>query len=223
MGQKTNAIGMRLGINRSWDSVWYAGRDYADKLHQDLAIRRYMSEFTRSASISRIVIERLAKKVIVNIHTARPGVLIGKKGGDIDKMKKEIEKITGENAAINVVEIRKPEIDATLIAESIAQQIERRVSFRRAMKRSVQSAMRLGAEGIRINCSGRLAGSEIARMEWYREGRVPLHTLRADIDYGIARSNTVYGVIGIKVWVFKGEVLTVNAPKEQPAEKQQAA
>lgn len=207
MGQKVNAIGLRLGINRTWDSRWYAGDDYADKLHKDLKIREFIKKELKSAAVSKVVIERMANKAAVTIHTARPGIVIGKKGADIDKIRKQIEKKTGDNVAINIVEIRKPEIDANLIAESVAQQIERRVSFRRAMKRTLQSAMRLGAEGIRVNASGRLAGAEIARMEWYREGRVPLHTLRADIDYGFAEANTTYGVIGIKVWVYKGDIL----------------
>lgn len=207
MGQKVNPIGLRLGINKTWDSRWYADGDYGDKLHEDIRIRKYLKKKLGSAGISKIVIERPAKKASVSIHTARPGVVIGKKGADIEKMKRDLEKFTSDEVQINIVEVRKPELDATLIAEGVAQQLERRVAFRRAMKRAVQSAMRLGAEGIRINCSGRLGGAEIARMEWYREGRVPLHTLRADVDYGVAKGLTTYGIIGIKVWVFKGEIL----------------
>lgn len=220
MGQKVNAIGLRVGINRTWDSRWYAGKDYADKLHQDIKIREYLKKTLDHAAVSKMVIERPANKAIITIHSARPGLVIGKKGSDIEVIRKDISKITGQQAAINIVEVRKPEIDALLVAENVAQQIERRVSFRRAMKRAVQSAMRLGAEGIRINCSGRLAGAEIARMEWYREGRVPLHTLRADIGYGIARANTTYGVIGIKVWIFNGEVY--KDEQEQPEAKEAA-
>lgn len=207
MGQKVNPVGLRLGINKTWDSRWFAKNDFADKLHEDLKIRKYLKKVLKDAGVSRIVIERPSKKAIVSIHTARPGIVIGKKGADIDKMKKDLGKYTKDEIHINIVEVRKPEIDATLVAEGIAQQLERRVAFRRAMKRAVQSSMRLGALGIRINCSGRLAGSEIARMEWYREGRVPLHTLRADVDYGIATALTTYGIIGVKVWIFKGEVL----------------
>lgn len=206
MGQKVNPIGLRIGINDNvWQSTWYADADYADQLHEDLAIRAYIKKTLNQAAISKIEIERLAKKAVVTIHTAKPGVVIGKKGSDIDNVKKKLSKISNSEIHLNIVEVRKPELNATLIAESIAQQLEKRVSFRRAMKKSMQSAMKLGAQGIRINCSGRLGGAEIARMEWYREGRVPLHTLRADIDYGTARANTTYGVIGLKVWVYKGE------------------
>ncbi len=207
MGQKVNPIGFRLGINRTWDSRWYAEDGYAELLHEDLKIREFLRQRLSQAGVSRIVIERPAKKARVTIHTARPGVVIGKKGVDIEKLRSELAKMTGSEVHLNIVEIRKPEIDAYLVAENIAQQLERRVHFRRAMKRAVQSAMRLGALGIRINCGGRLGGAEIARMEWYREGRVPLHTLRADIDYGTARANTTYGICGVKVWVFKGEIL----------------
>ena len=208
MGQKVNPIGLRLGINRTWDSRWYASRnEYAKLLHEDLKIRDYLRERLAQAGVSRIVIERPAKKARVTIHTARPGVVIGKKGADIELIRKDLQKMTGNEVNLNIVEIRKPEIDAQLVAENIAQQLERRVAFRRAMKRAVQAAMRLGAEGIRINCSGRLGGAEIARIEWYREGRVPLHTLRADIDYGEGTAFTTYGTCGVKVWVFKGEVL----------------
>jgi small subunit ribosomal protein S3 len=208
MGQKVNPIGLRLGVNRTWDSRWYANdAGYAGLLHEDVAIRKFLRKRLAQAGVSKIVIERPAKKARVTIHTARPGVVIGKKGADIEKLRGDLGKLTASEVALNIVEIRKPEIDATLIAENIAQQLERRVAFRRAMKRAVQSAMRLGAGGIRINCSGRLGGSEIARMEWYREGRVPLHTLRADIDYGVATAFTTFGTCGVKVWVFKGEIL----------------
>lgn len=208
MGQKVNPIGLRLGINRTWDSRWFAnGERYADILHEDLGIRRYLEGRLSQAGVSRIVIERPAKKARITIHTARPGVVIGKKGADIERLRSSLSKMTGSDVHLNIVEIRKPEIDAKLVAESIAQQLERRVAFRRAMKRSVQSAMRLGAEGIRINCGGRLGGAEIARVEWYREGRVPLHTLRADIDYGVATAKTAYGTCGVKVWVFRGEIM----------------
>ena len=208
MGQKVNPIGLRLGINRTWDSRWYAGRnEYAKLLHEDLKIRAYLRKRLAQAGVSRIVIERPAKKARVTIHTARPGVVIGKKGADIEVIRKDLQKMMGNELSLNILEIRKPEIDAQLVAENITQQLERRVAFRRAMKRAVQAAMRLGAEGIRINCSGRLGGAEIARIEWYREGRVPLHTLRADIDYGESTAFTTYGTCGVKVWVFKGEVM----------------
>ena len=208
MGQKVNPTGLRLGVNRTWDSRWYAGKkEYGKLLQEDIKIREYLSDKLKAAGVSRIVIERPHNKCRVTIHSARPGVVIGKKGADIDKLRKKVAEITDSDVVINIVEIRKPELDATLVAESIAQQLERRVAFRRAMKRAVQSAVRLGAQGIRINCSGRLGGAEIARMEWYREGRVPLHTLRADIDYGFTEAKTTYGIIGVKVWVFKGEVL----------------
>ena len=208
MGQKVNPIGLRLGINRTWDSRWYANdKNYAGLLHEDLKLRTYLFKKLAQAGISRVVIERPAKKARVTIHSARPGVVIGKKGADIEKLRRDVASMTNSEVHLNLVEIRKPEIDAKLVAENIAQQLERRVAFRRAMKRAVQSAMRLGAEGIRINCGGRLGGAEIARTEWYREGRVPLHTLRADIDYGTATAWTTYGACGVKVWIFKGEVL----------------
>ena len=208
MGQKVNPIGMRLGVNRTWESRWYAGKgEYAGLLHEDLKIRDTLMRDLRQAGVARVVIERPHKKCRVTIHSARPGVIIGKKGADIEKLKSKIAKMTNSEVVVNIVEVRKPEVDAQLVAESIAQQLERRVGFRRAMKRAVQSAMRLGALGIRINCGGRLGGAEIARTEWYREGRVPLHTLRADIDYGVATARTTYGAIGIKVWIFKGEIL----------------
>ena len=208
MGQKVNPIGLRLGINRTWDSRWYADRhEYSQLLHEDLKIRAFLLDKLKQAGVARIIIERPHKKCRVTIHSARPGVVIGKKGADIEKLKNDLGKFTKSEVHLNIVEIRKPEVDAHLIAESIAQQLERRVSFRRAMKRAVQSALKLGALGIRINCAGRLGGAEIARVEWYREGRVPLHTLRADIDFGYGRALTAYGIIGIKVWVFKGEIL----------------
>ncbi|MBV9517932.1 MAG: 30S ribosomal protein S3 [Hyphomicrobiales bacterium] len=208
MGQKVNPIGLRLGINRTWDSRWYATRgEYSRLLHEDIHIRGKLMKDLKQAAVSKVVIERPHKKARVTIHSARPGIVIGKKGADIDKLRKSVGEMTKAEVAINIVEIRKPEIDATLVAESIAQQLERRVAFRRAMKRAVQSAMRLGAGGIRIVCSGRLGGAEIARMEQTRDGRVPLHTLRADIDYGTATAFTTYGTCGIKVWIFKGEIL----------------
>jgi small subunit ribosomal protein S3 len=222
MGQKVNPIGLRLGINRTWDSRWYAGEGaYARLLHEDIRIRDFLRERLRQAGVSKIVIERPAKKARVTIHTARPGVVIGKKGADIEKLRTELGKMSQAEVSLNIVEIRKPEVDATLIAENIAQQLERRVAFRRAMKRAVQSAMRLGALGIRINCSGRLGGAEIARMEWYREGRVPLHTLRADVDYGTATAFTTFGTCGVKVWVFKGEIM-VHDPMVQDKRLEEA-
>ena len=207
MGQKINPIGLRVGINRTWDSRWFASRDYATLLHQDLKLRNHLLSSLQQAGCAKVIIERPAKRARITIHAARPGVVIGKKGADIEKLRLELGKMTGSEVSLNIVEIRKPEIDARLIAENISSQLERRVAFRRAMKRAVQSAIRLGAAGIRINCSGRLGGAEIARMEWYREGRVPLHTLRADIDYGTATAKTTYGTCGVKVWVFKGEIL----------------
>lgn len=208
MGQKVNPIGLRLGINRTWDSRWYAShRNYATLLHQDLKLRDYIKKRLSQAGVSKIVVERPAKKALVTIHAARPGIVIGKKGADIEKLKAELSKIAGTDVSLNILEIRKPELDAKLAADSIAQQLERRVTFRRAMKRAIQAAMKLGAKGIRINVSGRLGGSEIARMEWYREGQVPLHTFRADIDYGEGLAKTTYGTIGIKVWIYKGEIM----------------
>ena len=208
MGQKINPTGFRLGINRTWDSRWFANKgEYGKLLHEDLKIRRYLLSELKQAAVSKIVIERPHKKCRITIHSARPGIVIGKKGADIEKLRRKLSSMTNAETHINIVEVRKPETDATLVAQSIAQQLERRVAFRRAMKRAVQSAMRLGAEGIRINCGGRLGGAEIARTEWYREGRVPLHTLRADIDYGTAEAETAYGICGVKVWIFKGEIL----------------
>lgn len=207
MGQKINPVGFRLGINRTWDSRWFADRNYAELLHEDIRIREFLRKKLAAAGVSKIVIERPAKKARVTIHTARPGVVIGRKGQDIEKLRREIAEMTTADVHLNIVEIRKPEVDAQLVAENVAQQMERRVSIRRAMKRAVQSAMRMGAEGIRINCAGRLGGAEIARMQWYREGRVPLHTLRANIDYGEARALTTYGICGVKIWIYKGEIL----------------
>jgi len=208
MGQKVNPTGLRLGINRTWDSRWFASRgEYGRLLHEDIRIRKSLMADLKQAAVSKIVIERPHKKARVSIHSARPGIVIGKKGADIEKLRKKVARMTDSEVHINIVEVRKPELDATLVAAGIAQQLERRVAFRRAMKRAVQSAMRLGAEGIRISCGGRLGGAEIARSEWYREGRVPLHTLRADIDYGFATANTAYGTCGVKVWVFKGEIM----------------
>ena len=205
MGQKTNPIGLRLGIIKSWESRWFSEKDYSKLLQEDINIRKFLMKRLSTAGIAKVVIERPAKLAKITIHTSRPGVIIGKKGSDIEKLKKEIGNITEGDVSINIVEIKKPELDSQLVADNIAQQLERRVAFRRAMKRAVQSAMRLGALGIRVNCSGRLGGAEIARTEWYREGRVPLHTLRADIDYGVSRANTTYGICGVKVWIFKGE------------------
>lgn len=208
MGQKVNPIGLRVGVNRTWDSRWYAeGSEYGKLLHEDIKLRDFVQKELPLAGISKVIIERPAKKARVTIYSARPGVIIGKKGADIEKLRLQIAARTKSEVSLNIVEVRKPEIDAKLIADNIAQQLERRVAFRRALKRSVQSAMRLGALGIRINAGGRLGGAEIARTEWYREGRVPLHTLRADIDYGVASALTSYGICGIKVWVFKGEIM----------------
>ena len=208
MGQKSNPIGLRLQINRTWDSRWFAeGRDYGRLLLEDLKIREFIIKTMAQAAISKVVIERPAKLCRISIYAARPGVIIGKMGGDIEKLRKTIGKMTSSDVSLNIVEIRKPEVDSRLVAQGIADQLERRIAFRRAMKRAVQSAMRLGAEGIRINCGGRLGGAEIARTEWYREGRVPLHTLRANVAYAEASAHTAYGVCGIKVWIFKGEIL----------------
>ena len=208
MGNKSSAIGLRLQINRTWDSRWFAeGQDYGRLLLEDLKMRKYVMDSLPQAAISKVVIERPAKLCRVSIYAARPGVIIGKKGTDIEKLKQALGKMTSSEVSLNIVEIRKPEVDARLVAQGICDQLERRIAFRRAMKRAVQSAMRLGAEGIRINCGGRLGGAEIARSEWYREGRVPLHTLRGNVDYAEAQAHTAYGVCGVKVWVFKGEIL----------------
>ena len=208
MGQKSNPIGLRLQINRTWDSRWYAeGRNYAQLLKEDIELRKYIIKTLPQAAISKVVIERPAKLCRISIYAARPGVIIGKKGADIEKLRSQLASMTASEVKLNIVEIRKPEIDAKLVAQGVADQLVRRVAFRRAMKRAVQSALRLGAEGIRITCAGRLGGAEIARVEWYREGRVPLHTLRANVDYAEAEALTAYGIIGIKCWIFKGEIL----------------
>ena len=216
MGHKVNPIGIRLGIAKDWNSKWFANkREYAEYLGADLKVRELLKKKLAQAGISKILIERPAKTARVTIHTARPGVVIGKKGEDIEKLRKEVSAVMGVPAHINVTEVRKPELDAQLVAESIAQQLERRIMFRRAMKRSVQNAMRLGALGIKVNVGGRLNGAEIARSEWYREGRVPLHTLRADIVYGFAEASTTYGIIGVKVWVYKGEIFDLHASQQE--------
>ena len=220
MGQKINPIGLRLGINRTWDSRWYAGKsEYGTLLHEDIKLRKELKKRLGQAGISRIIIERPHKKCRVTIYAARPGVIIGKKGADIEKLRKDLSAMTEGEVHLNIVEVRKPETDAQLVAENIAQQLERRIAFRRAMKRSIQSTMRLGAKGIRINVSGRLGGAEIARMEWYREGRVPLHTLRADIDYGFAEALTTYGIIGVKTWIYKGEVFDFSQVGQEKVEE----
>ena len=221
MGQKVHPTGIRLGISKPWTSTWYANTaDYADNLFNDHQVRQYLTKALKSASLSKIVIERPAKSIRVTIHTARPGVVIGKKGEDVEKLRKHVTKLAGVPAQINIAEVRKPELDGQLVADSIASQLERRVMFRRAMKRAVQNAMRIGAKGIKVQVSGRLGGAEIARAEWYREGRVPLHTLRADIDYATAEANTTYGIIGVKVWIFKGEIIgKMPLQVEQPAAK----
>jgi len=220
MGQKVNPIGIRLGIVKDWTSKWYAdSRDFADTLNMDLKVRDYLHKQLKGASVSRIQIERPANNARITIHTARPGIVIGKKGEDVEKLRNDITKMVGNPVSINIEEIRKPELDATLVAENVAQQLERRIMFRRAMKRAVQNAMRLGALGIKIRVSGRLNGADIARAEWYHEGRVPLHTLRADIDYGVVEASTTYGVIGVKVWLFKGEVFDKNEIPSASTEK----
>lgn len=213
MGQKVHPIGFRLGINRTWESRWYADSDYSEKLHADLKLRNFLKKRLYHAGISKIELERAANKVKVNIFAARPGIIIGKKGAEVEVLKQDLAKLTDDECFINIQEVRKPEVDAQLVAENVALQMERRVAFRRAMKRSVQMALKFGAKGIKINCAGRLGGAEMSRIEWYREGRVPLHTLRADIDYGFAEAKTTYGIIGVKVLIFKGEVFA----KEQPA------
>ena len=207
MGQKVHPIGFRLGVIKTWDSKWYAEADYAKYLHEDIAIRKYLKKRLYTSGVSKIEIERAANKTKINIHTARPGLIIGKKGSEVETIKKELSSLTSKEIFINIHEVRKPELDAQLVAENVALQLERRIAFRRAMKKSVTSALKFGAKGIRITCSGRLGGAEMSRTEWYREGRVPLHTLRADIDYGFAEAKTTYGLIGIKVLIFKGEIL----------------
>ena len=208
MGQKINPIGFRLGVNRTSDSRWYAdSSDFGRLLHEDIKIRKFIKDKLKQAGVSRVIIERPHKKCRITVHTARPGMVIGKKGADIETLRKEISKLCKDEVFLNLVEIRKPEIDSNLVAEDVARQLERRVSFRRAMKRAMQTTMRMGAQGIRLTVAGRLGGAEIARTEWYREGRVPLHTLRADIDYGTAEAKTTYGIIGVKCWIFKGEIM----------------
>jgi small subunit ribosomal protein S3 len=212
LGQKVHPIGFRLGINRTWESRWYADSDYSEKLHADLKLRKFLKKRLYHAGISKIELERAANKVKVNIFAARPGIIIGKKGAEVEELKRDLGKVTDDECFINIQEVRKPEVDAQLVAESVALQMERRVAFRRAMKRSVSMALKFGAQGIKIECSGRLGGAEMSRREWYREGRVPLHTLRADIDYGFAEAKTTYGIIGIKVLIFKGEVFGKDQP-----------
>lgn len=207
MGQKINPIGFRLGVTKTWDSKWYAEADYAKLLHEDLAIRKFLKKRLYSSGVSKIEIERAANKCKINIFTARPGLIIGKKGSEVETIKKELALITSKEVFITINEVRKPELDAQLVAENVALQLERRIAFRRAMKKSVTSTLKFGAKGIRITCAGRLGGAEMSRTEWYREGRVPLHTLRADIDYGFAEAKTTYGLIGVKVLIFKGEIL----------------
>lgn len=215
MGQKVNPLGLRLNITRTWDSIWYANKDYSKNLIEDQKIRTFLKKRLQHAALSKIILERTGEKVRVKLFTARPGIIIGKKGSEIELLKKELEKLINRKAIIDIQEVRRPEADAQLVAENIAQQLVRRVAFRRAMKKSVNSALRFGVKGIKISCSGRLGGAEMSRCEWVREGRVPLHTLRADVDYALAEAKTTYGIIGIKVWIFKGEVLSA---KDAPAE-----
>lgn len=217
MGQKVNPIGLRLGIIKTWESQWFGGKNYADYIFEDYKLRKFVKQKLYHAGVSRIEIERSAKRIRLRIYTARPGIVIGKKGAEIAQLKKEVEQLTTREVLIDIQEVRKPEIDAQLVAENVANQLERRVAFRRAMKRAVQSSLRFGALGIKVICAGRLGGAEIARTEWYREGRVPLHTLRADIDYGTAEARTTYGVVGIKVMIFKGEVLRKDPPIAEPS------
>ena len=217
MGQKTHPKLFRVGVIDSWDSKWFARHDYAKLLHEDFKIRKFLKSRLYHAGISRIEIESAASKAKINIHTARPGIVIGKKGAEIEKLKKEMSRLTQREAYLNIIEVRRPDLDAQLVSENVGLQLERRVAFRRAMKESVSRAMRMGAQGIKIQCAGRLGGTEIARTEWYREGRVPLHTLRADISYGFAESKTTYGVIGVKVWIFRGEVLTEEEQQQKAA------
>jgi small subunit ribosomal protein S3 len=212
MGQKVHPIGFRLGIIKTWDSRWFSQKNYATLLHEDIKIRKIVKERLMHAGVSKIEIERAGQKAKINIHTARPGIIIGKKGAEVDKLKKDLEAMTGKQMYINIQEIRRPELEAQLVAENIALQLERRIAFRRAMKKAVTSALRLGAQGIKITCAGRLAGAEIARTEWYREGRVPLHTLRADIQYGFFEAKTTMGQIGVKVWIYRGDVLQQPTP-----------
>ncbi len=217
MGQKTHPKIFRIGVIESWDSKWYASHDYVKLLHEDFKIKKFLKSRLYHAGISKIEIERAANKAKINIHTARPGIVIGKKGAEIEKIKQDIARLTDRETYLNIHEVRRPDLDAQLVAENVALQLERRVAFRRAMKESVSRAMRMGAQGVKIQCAGRLGGSEIARTEWYREGRVPLHTLRADISYGFAESRTTYGVIGVKAWIFRGEVLTEEEEQQKAA------
>ena len=217
MGQKVHPKGFRLNVIEQWDSRWFAGREYADMLHEDVKIRNFLKARLYHAGVSRIEIERAANKAKINIHTARPGIVIGKKGAEIEKLKQELGKLTSRECFVNIHEVRRPDVEAQLVGENVALQLERRVAFRRAMKEAVARAMRMGAQGIRIQCSGRLGGSEIARREWYREGRVPLHTLRADVNYGFAEARCSYGVIGVRVWIFRGEVLTKQEEEQRSA------
>ncbi|MCD6500215.1 MAG: 30S ribosomal protein S3 [Deltaproteobacteria bacterium] len=207
MGQKTHPLGFRLGVIRTWSSKWYEEKQYATWLHEDLAIKKYLKEKLSHAAVASIEVERAANKAKVKIHTARPGIVIGKRGAGVEQLKKGVQKLTGNDVFIDIVEVRKAELNAQLVAENIATQLERRIAFRRAMKKAVQTAMKFGAKGVKVHCGGRLGGAEMARREWYRDGRVPLHTLRADIDYGFAEAHTTYGAIGVKVWIYKGEVL----------------
>ena len=217
MGQKVHPKGFRLGVIEHWDSKWFAHRDYAQLLHEDLRIRKFLKERLYHAGVSKVEIERAANKAKINIYTARPGIVIGKKGAEIEKLKGELAKLTKRESFINIHEVRRPDVDGQLVAENVALQLERRVAFRRAMKEAVGRAMRMGAQGVKVRCAGRLGGAEIARTEWYREGRVPLHTLRADISYGLAEAKTTYGLIGIKAWIFRGEVLTEEEEKQKAA------
>jgi small subunit ribosomal protein S3 len=211
LGQKTHPVGFRVGVIRTWNSIWFAEKNFSDLLYEDMVIRRYLKKRLERASIAKIGIERTPKKVIVNLHTARPGIVIGKKGEEVERLKGELQHLTGKEIHINIREIKRPEMDAQLVADNVARQLERRVAFRRAMKKAVSSAMRMGAEGIKVQMGGRLGGAEIARIEKYQEGRLPLHTLRADIDFAMARGETVYGTIGVKVWIFKGEIIKKDA------------
>jgi small subunit ribosomal protein S3 len=215
MGQKVHPRGFRLGVIESSDSKWFARRDYRELLHEDLKLRKFLKERLYHAGISKVEIERAANKAKINIYTARPGIVIGKKGAEIEKLKSELSKLTPKETFINIHEVRRPDLDAQLVAENVALQLERRVAFRRAMKEAVSRGMRMGAQGIKVHCAGRIGGAEIARSEWYREGRVPLHTLRADVNYGLAEAKTTYGVIGVKVWIFRGEILSRH-DEEQP-------
>lgn len=217
MGHKVHPKGFRLNVTENWDSRWFAGREYSDLLHEDIKIRNFLKKRLYHAGVSKIEIERAANKAKINIHTARPGIVIGKKGAEIEKLKQELARLTSKETFINIHEVRRPDVDAQLVAENVALQLERRVAFRRAMKEAVARAMRMGAQGVRIQSSGRLGGSEIARREWYREGRVPLHTLRADVNYGMAEARTSYGIIGVRVWVFRGEVLSRQEEEQRAA------